>query len=212
MADVQITGANEAQGKFLNYYNQYKTQLQQNANPITAQVIDTPQQTLDEIRAQVSEYLRPYTNQAIQNRQGQTGAYRAEADVDAASRGMSGSTWLSDAKNRMSAAEAADIASIESSFSGDLAQQVYNSYQQQIANKLSTDQQNAANKLEADEFNARLYQTLEQLAYQYAQDAYSLNPVVNTKYVYVEPDDDNKNGNSFVWKHIPGTFAIPSTN
>ena len=83
------------------------------ADKITPGTINVERQTEEDLARQVSAYLRPYTENAINARRAQTGKDRAAADVDAASRGMGSSTWLSDAKNRMAAAEASDITAME---------------------------------------------------------------------------------------------------
>jgi hypothetical protein len=175
MADTTtIEGGNSAQNKFYDYYNQLKTQLQTNPNTINYTPIQVEQQSLEGLSKQIADYLRPYTDSAIRQRQAQTDQYRAEADVDAASRGMGSSTWLTDSKNRMSNAEAADIADLESTFQSNVGEQAFNSFQQYLQNKLSADTTNASNQLETDEFNAKLYQTLEELAYARAGDMYGL--------------------------------------
>lgn len=133
-----------------------KLQAQEIAAPsiITPSKIEVEDQTQEGLAQQIAAYLRPYTENAIRQRQKQTVTDRAAADVDAASRGMIGSTWLSDAKNRMAAAEASDIAGIENEYMGNLLQQVFNSYQSYLGRKLSADTQNAANQLVADQQNA----------------------------------------------------------
>lgn len=78
-----------------------------------------------EIKEQVAAWLRPGYDQAILNRQEQTKSYAAELDVDALSRGMGSSTYVTDAKSRLLKNEARDIASLEGDYGASLAQAVY---------------------------------------------------------------------------------------
>ena len=143
------------------------------ANTITPGTINVEEQTQEDLARQVSAYLRPYTENAINARRAQTGKDRAAADVDAASRGMGSSTWLSDAKNRMAAAEASDITAMENEYLGNLGQQVFNSYQnylnrafqanmQNVANDLAAQQANASNALAVNQFNANALMNADQ--------------------------------------------------
>ena len=172
---LNLSGVNKNTNKYLNYYNQISTQLMENPNKISYQAIEVPEQTYQGLADQISAYLRPYADTAIRQRRTQTASDRAAADVDAASRGMVSSTWLSDAKNRMAAAEAADIAGIENSYQSNLMNQVYNSYQDYLNRQYNAAVQNAQNQLAVDEFNAQLYQTLDNLAWNRAQQMYKMN-------------------------------------
>ena len=140
---------------------------------ITPGTINVERQSEEDLARQVSAYLRPYTENAINSRRKQTGRDRAAADVDAASRGMTSSTWLSDAKNRMSAAEASDIAAMENEYLGNLGQQVFNAYQnylnrayqadvQNVANDLAAQQANVGNQLSVNQFNANALMNADQ--------------------------------------------------
>ena len=244
MADQQqeswLSGSNRKQQQYLSYYQDILSQLMQNPNTVTAQVIAAPEtvqaQTIeapDKIQAErinveqhtygdyadeAAKYLSKYLDNSIAARRKQTSDARAAADVDAYSRGMGGSTWLTDAKNRLAEQEAADIMAAQNEFLGRVGEQAYNAMQaqygrvlqadmQNAANQLTADQQNAyyenlvkqynanaqmnvdmynsdnllqvaiqnaANALNADQFNANLLATLEQLAWQRAQEMYKL--------------------------------------
>ena len=120
--------------------------------------IQVEKQTEADLARQISAYLRPYVDNAITSRIKQTKNYMADADVDAASRGMTRSTWLSDAKNRLAAAEASDIAAMENEYIGNLAKQVSTYYQNNLDRIAQADAQNVANKMSVLEANANRLQ------------------------------------------------------
>ena len=78
----------------------------------------------DEIKSYVESYLRTAYDQSIENRRKQTEADRAMIDLDAYSRGMGGSTWVTDAKQRLQDAEADDIAKMEANYQAGLNEAV----------------------------------------------------------------------------------------
>ena len=102
----------------------------------------------DEIRSYVESYLRTAYDQAIENRRKQTEADRAMIDLDAYSRGMGGSTWVTDAKQRLQDAEADDIAKMEANYQAGLNEAVLNQYNQAVAQGLAA--QNNAYDLAKD--------------------------------------------------------------
>jgi hypothetical protein len=125
---------------------------------INAERINVDQYSQQELANQIAAYLRPYTENAIRQRQQQTVANRAAIDVDAASRGMGASTWVTDAKNRQVKAEAADIANLENTYLGNLNQSVFSADQAQRERAYNAALQNAANQLNADINYAKLLQ------------------------------------------------------
>lgn len=125
---------------------------------INAERINVDQYSQQELANQIAAYLRPYTENAIRQRQQQTVANRAAIDVDAASRGMGASTWVTDAKNRQVKAEAADIANLENTYLGNLNQSVFSADQAQRERAYNAAAQNAANQLNADINYAKLLQ------------------------------------------------------
>ena len=136
--------------------------------------IETEKQTQESLASQISAYLRPYVDKSIAGRKSTTIANRAGIDIDAASRGMGASTWVTDAKQRETNAEASDIAGLESDYAANLAEQVYNSYQSYLDRQYNVDTANAGNQIEVDEFNAQVLAALEQTAYERALDMNSL--------------------------------------
>ena len=102
----------------------------------------------DEIRSYVESYLRTAYDQSIENRRKQTEADRAMIDLDAYSRGMGGSTWVTDAKQRLQDAEADDIANMEANYQAGLNEAVLNQYNQAVAQGLAA--QNNAYDLAKD--------------------------------------------------------------
>ena len=188
MADQQqgsmLTGANKNQKKYLSYYQDLMTQLTQNHTPITAQVIAAPeamqaqtieapdkiqperinvdQHTYEEYADEAASYLSKYLDNSIAARRKQTSDARAAADVDAYSRGMGGSTWLSDAKNRLAEQEASDIMAAQNEFLGKVGEQAFNAMQAQEGRVLQAAMQNAANQLTADQQNAYYANAVDQ--------------------------------------------------
>ena len=104
--------------------------------------LSMPEQTLDSITEQLAGALRPQFEKAIAQRYGATKEQKARIDVDAASRGMGSSTWVTDAKNRIMNAEAADIAGLESDYASQLAGDALNQYNNYLGDKLALDQYN----------------------------------------------------------------------
>ena len=102
----------------------------------------------DEIKSYVESYLRTAYDQSIENRRKQTEADRAMIDLDAYSRGMGGSTWVTDAKQRLQDAEADDIARMEANYQAGLNEAVLNQYNQAVAQGLAA--QNNAYDLAKD--------------------------------------------------------------
>ena len=102
----------------------------------------------DEIKSYVESYLRTAYDRSIENRRKQTEADRAMIDLDAYSRGMGGSTWVTDAKQRLQDAEADDIAKMEANYQAGLNEAVLNQYNQAVAQGLAA--QNNAYDLAKD--------------------------------------------------------------
>lgn len=127
-----------------------KAPAYENIDKINAGTISADMQSYEDLAKQISAYLRPYTDSAINARRQQTAQNRASIDVDAASRGMGSSTWVTDAKLRQAQAEAADITNLENQFTSNLMQQVYQSDQAQRERAQQAAIQNVGNQLSAD--------------------------------------------------------------
>ena len=112
--------------KLQSQYDTIHSQLQGSGayTPLTL-----PEQSLDSITEQLAQIYRPQVERAIAQRYGATKQQKAAIDVDAASRGMGTSTWVTDAKNRIMNAEAADIAGLESDYASQLAGDAFKQYQ-----------------------------------------------------------------------------------
>jgi hypothetical protein len=181
---LTLTGGNDATNRYMNYYNQITTQLGGQHTPITPQVIELPREmqaqqitaperiqaerlatedrTYGDYANEVASYLNPYLQNAIRSRRDQTADYRAAADADAWSRGMGGSTYLSDQKNQLAKAEARDIMAAQNEFLANVGQQAFSALQNQYNRNLQANMQNAANALAADQFNANLANAVNQ--------------------------------------------------
>ena len=183
---LTLSGGNDATNRYMNYYNQIKTQLVRNQNPATiqAQTIELPREmqaqqitaperiqaerlatedrTYGDYANEVASYLDPYLQNAIRSRRDQTSEYRAAADADAWSRGMGGSTYLSDQKNQLAKAEARDIMAAQNEFLANVGQQAFSALQNQYNRNLQANMQNAANALAVDQFNANIENAVNQ--------------------------------------------------
>lgn len=104
--------------------------------------LSMPEQTLDGITEQLAQIYRPQVERAIAQRYGATKQQKAAIDADAASRGVGTSTWVTDAKNRIMNAEAADIAGLESDYISQLSGDALKQYQNYLGDKLKLDQYN----------------------------------------------------------------------
>ena len=157
MADTnENSSPYSADPHFQQYYDQILASL-------TPQTIEYQTPTIDEIAQQISGYLRPSTDAQIRNRQRSTVQQRAATDVDAASRGMLPSTWVTDYKNRLSMQENSDIADIEAAYRAQLLQGV------------AARQQDEANRAyQIAMFNAQMRQAAEESAYGRAGDMYQI--------------------------------------
>ncbi|MBR5949487.1 MAG: hypothetical protein IKZ82_12705, partial [Clostridia bacterium] len=106
-------------GSFEDYYSRLIAALHSYG-------IDMALPTLDELYNQLSSFLRPSVDAAIEGRQRYGETVMAELDADAYSRGMGSSSYLSSMKNREYDDIANDIASMESSYNSTLAEYLYN--------------------------------------------------------------------------------------
>jgi len=131
--------------------------------------VSMPEQSLDSITAQLAAAYRPQYEAAIAQRYGATKKQKAAIDVDAASRGMGTSTWVTDAKNRIMNAEAADIAGLEGDYASKLAGDAMDRY---------TDYLN--DRLKLDQYNQQLALQLEGNAYDRAMDQYNSGMIEGT--------------------------------
>lgn len=105
------TAANPGMDRYNRYYNTVLAQLQQDMGP---------ERSDSQLKNYLMRLIRPSYDQAIAQRQQQTGQANAAIDTDAASRGMGTSTWVTDAKNRQRNNEATDIATLNSNYASTL--------------------------------------------------------------------------------------------
>ena len=142
--------------QFDQYYNQISASL-------SAPTMSYNAPSKADLSKEIAAYLRPSYDKAIGMRKEQTGVNRAGIDVDAASRGMGASTWVTDAKQREDKYEASDISNMESDYNASLAQSVLDQYNQHMANKMQVDMH-----------NANLTAQYEQMAYERAAQMYQM--------------------------------------
>lgn len=81
------------------------------------------------LQENIEAALRPQYDAAIESLQQQRLAQNAAIDVDAASRGMGNSTWVTDAKLQRLKAMSADVAGLESDYASQLANALYSALQ-----------------------------------------------------------------------------------
>lgn len=158
----------------------YASNYQQMQNSGAYNPLSMENQTLEGITDQLAAVYRPQLEQQILNRYGATKKQKAAIDVDAASRGMGTSTWVTDAKNRLMNAEAADIAGMERDYASQLAGNALQQYNNYLQDRQNLDRYNQALAIQLgdtaygraeDQYNAGLINgTLPQLQNQLAYD------------------------------------------
>lgn len=143
--------ANQSSGSSSSIPSGYSTYLKdfQSLLGSYAPTISYTPTSREELQTDIESYLRPAYDLAIQNRKDATVTNKANIDVDAASRGMGSSTWVTDVKDRAQDSEARDIATLESQYEAAMAQQLMSALQQEKANQLAVDQYNASAQAQA---------------------------------------------------------------
>lgn len=124
----------------------YANSLYSAANP---QKVVYEAQSEAALREQIVSWLRPAYEQAIAQRKKLTEQYRAELDADAISRGMGGSTYVTDVKGRQSEAEAEDIAGYETDYAAQLAKHLSEALDTEKERALNADLTNSEREHEA---------------------------------------------------------------
>ena len=127
MADA-TAAVNPGMERYNRYYNSVLAQLQQDAGP---------ERSDSQLKNYLVNMIRPTYQQAILQRQNQTGQANAAIDTDAASRGMGTSTWVTDAKQRQRNNEAADIATLNSNYNSTLYDSLLGLINQRDQNRLA---------------------------------------------------------------------------
>lgn len=122
---------------------------------ITPRQIQVEEQTEADLARQVSAYLRPYVDNAINARNKALKQERANIDVNANSRGMTPSTWTLDMGNRAAAQAQSDIMATENEYAANLAKQVFDSRQAYLDRAYNADVQNAMLDYNAQDANIR---------------------------------------------------------
>ena len=171
---AETTGMQFANTVLNDYYSKIIKELP--ADTIERAVISTPEQSVESILEQVRGYLQPQYDASVRQRQEQTKQNQAAIDVDAASRGMTPSTWVTDSKSRQLSAEASDIAGIGSNYTSTLAEQVASRYENYLNRKAGIDEVNAGNQIEVDKWNSQVKTALEELAYTRALGEFQRSP------------------------------------
>ena len=122
------TVTNPGMDRYNRYYNSVLAQLQQDAGP---------ERSDSQLKNYLQRIIRPTYDQAIAQRQQQTGQANAAIDTDAGSRGMGTSTWVTDAKMRQRNQEVQDIAGLNSNYASTLYDALLNQLNQRDQYRLS---------------------------------------------------------------------------
>ena len=144
MAEQMMPAALPA--KYLEYYNSLMGQLRGEGAAIGYDPMSEGR-----IKANLIQTMRPQLEQSIYQRQNATSRNRALIDADAAARGMGPSTWVTDAKGRLSDSEMADVSLMRSNYGAALAQQLGSRLAGERANKMAADQFNAGQNAAAQQ-------------------------------------------------------------
>ena len=210
MADTQqqvyeLTGGNDAQNRYMNYYNQFRTQLTGGSQPtlISAQTIELPREmqaqqitapekiqadrinvdrlNIGEVANELDKYFQPYLQNSMRNIRANTARMRAQADADAYSRGMGGSTYLDDEKLMLAKSEASDLANAMSEYYNQLGQRALSAWDANENRWLTAEQQNANLAYQAAAQNAAYENAVNQFNANalMTADQYNINNLLN---------------------------------
>ncbi len=139
---------------FWEYYNSILSTM-------TVPTLDVDVPTKSEVAADISEFLRPSYDTAIDERKQAGRSNMAEIDADAAARGMGSSTFVTSMKAREQDDVSDDIAKYETDYASTLAKSVYDamlSYREL--------------ELQAEKFNAEAKQNVQNTALSIAETLY----------------------------------------
>ena len=132
-------------------YEDYKTYVNDLYNTIvkkTSTINYTPRSD-GQLKAMIQGYLRPGLDKNIAQREQQGRMNNSAVDADAAARGMGGSTWLTDMKNRQNNAVISDISGLRSDYTTNLFNSLMSKISEQDANMMQVEQFNANAKNKA---------------------------------------------------------------
>lgn len=164
-------GGNWGNARFNKYYNRYLNDIP--LNTVDYNALSTQEQSVDELAAEVAAYLDPQLNTTEKNLRRQLRNNYNDIDAGGASKGMSRSTWVTDAKNAAYNAGMDTLADAYNNYGSALASGVSERYENYLARRQGIDEQNARNQLEVDKYNSQVKTAQEQLAYQRAANAYN---------------------------------------
>ena len=178
MAEVTITAQNPSVGRgdwgnrrFDKYYNRYLNELPKNT--VSYDGLSTQNRDVNELAQEVASYLDPQLETTAKNLRRQTRQNYNEIDTEGANRGMSRSTWVTDAKNAAFNGMMQGLADAYNNYNDALVSGVSEQYENYLARRQALDQQNQRNQMETDQFNSQINTAQEQLAYERAAQAYN---------------------------------------
>lgn len=132
-------------------YEDYKTYLGDLYKDVLkkTQTINYTPRSDGQLKAMIQGYLRPGLDKNIAAREQQGRMNNSSVDADAAARGMGGSTWLTDMKNRQNNAVSSDISGLRSDYTTNLFNSLMSKIAEQDANMMQVEQFNANAKNKA---------------------------------------------------------------
>ena len=132
-------------------YEDYKTYLGDLYKDVLkkTQTINYTPRSDGQLKAMIQGYLRPGLDKNIAQREQQGRMNNSAVDADAAARGMGGSTWLTDMKNRQNNAVSSDISGLRSDYTTNLFNSLMSKISEQDANMMQVQQFNANAKNKA---------------------------------------------------------------
>ena len=173
--------------------------------------------SLSSLYSQLSAFLRPSVDAAIEDRRSYGDYTLAELDADAYSRGMGGSTYLSSMKMREYDSIARDVAKLESNYDSKIAEYMYNAQKALNEMKLKLAELQLNHAFDMEKLDKQHQNAIEQLRYRSelasqqesgnADDEDEFNQIYDEYYAYMlalTPDERNSflTSNKKFWKNL----------
>lgn len=170
--------------------------------------------SLSSLYSQLSSFLRPSVDAAIDERRSYGDYTLAELDADAYSRGMGGSTYLSSMKLREYDSIARDVAKLESNYDSKIAEYMYNAQKTLNEMKLKLAELQLSHIFDMEKLDKQHRNAMEQLGYrsesasqQEVGNDDELNQAYDEYYAYMlalTPDERSSflTSNKKFWKNL----------
>jgi hypothetical protein len=112
-------------------------------NSLSVPSVSVSVPTKAELKEDISSYLRPSVDLAIENRRKSGESAKAELDADAVSRGMGSSTYVSSMKEREDDDTEDDVSMMEAQYTATLAERIASALEKYESMSLQAQMQNA---------------------------------------------------------------------